>query len=455
MEWKMRGKVIHTMKEQQVQWGSRLGFILAAAGSAVGLGAVWKFPYMVAQFGGGAFLLIFLIFTLLVGLPMLMVEFTLGRLGRRPSIETFKHLGGHRAYGLIGLLGNIAAFILLSFYSVVGGWIMVYFVLATGNIFGKADVTAPGLFDVVTGTPWMVISGQAAFMLVTAWIVTGGIEKGIERASKIMMPLLFLTFILLIARSLTLPGAMEGVEFLLMPDFGALTSEAVLFALGQSFFALSIGTMGMLTYASYVKDDVNLSHSAGYIVLTTIVITIFAGLAVFPAVASFGMQDEAQGPGLLFIILPKVFAEITGGSWFYLLFILLFLFATLTSSISMIEINVSNVIRGRQEKRNKATWIFAVLIFLFGVPSTLSMSILSDVEIFSRSIFDTMDMLVSNIFMPLGALLTTLFLGWKVDLDRVSEALNVKQGLIFRTWVFIIRYLLPVIILFVFITALI
>src|SRR5699024_2662239 len=319
---------------------------------------------------------------LLVGLPMLMVEFTLGRLGRRPSIETFKHLGGHRAYGLIGLLGNIAAFILLSFYSVVGGWIMVYFVLATGNIFGKADVTAPGLFDVVTGTPWMVISGQAAFMLVTAWIVTGGIEKGIERASKIMMPLLFLTFILLIARSLTLPGAMEGVEFLLMPDFGALTSEAVLFALGQSFFALSIGTMGMLTYASYVKDDVNLSHSAGYIVLTTIVITIFAGLAVFPAVASFGMQDEAQGPGLLFIILPNV-------------------------------------------------------------------------EIFSRSIFDTMDMLVSNIFMPLGALLTTLFLGWKVDLDRVSEALNVKQGLIFRTWVFIIRYLLPVIILFVFITALI
>lgn len=443
------------MKGQQAQWGSRLGFILAAAGSAVGLGAVWKFPYMVAQFGGGAFLLIFLVFTLLVGLPMLMVEFTLGRMGKRPSIETFKFLGGHRAYGLIGLLGNIAAFILLSFYSVIGGWIMVYFVLALGNIFNMVDVTQPGLFEAVTGTPWMVVSGQAAFMIITAWIVTGGIEKGIERASKIMMPLLFLIFILLIARSLTLPGAMEGVEFLLMPDFSAIDSEAILFALGQSFFALSIGAMGMLTYASYVKDDVNLPHSAGYIVATTIIITIFAGLAVFPAVASFGMQEEAQGPGLLFIILPKVFAEIAGGAWFYLLFILLFLFATLTSSISMIEINVSNVIKGQQNKRNKATWIFAGLIFLFGVPSTLSMSVLADVEIFSRSIFDTMDMVVSNILMPLGALFATLFLGWKMDLNKVSEALNVKQGLIFKAWVFIIRYLLPVIILLVFVTALI
>ncbi|WP_411844463.1 sodium-dependent transporter [Salinicoccus sp. HZC-1] len=443
------------MKEQQAQWGSRLGFILAAAGSAVGLGAVWKFPYMVAQFGGGAFLLIFLVFTLLVGLPMLMVEFTLGRLGKRPSIETFKFLGGNSAYGLIGLLGNVAAFILLSFYSVIGGWIVVYFVLAIGNILNMVDVTQPGLFEAVTSTPWMVVSGQAAFMIITAWIVTGGIEKGIERASKIMMPLLFLTFILLIARSLTLPGAMEGVEFLLMPDFSAITSEAVLFALGQSFFALSLGAMGMLTYASYVKDDVNLPHSAGYIVATTIIITICAGLAVFPAVASFGMQDEAQGPGLLFIVLPKVFAEITGGAWFYLLFILLFLFATLTSSISMIEINVSNVIKGRQEKRNKATWIFAGLIFLFGVPSTLSMSILADVEIFSRSIFDTMDMLVSNIFMPIGALLATLFLGWKVDLNKVSEVLNVKQGFIFKAWVFIIRYLLPAVIVLVFATTLI
>ncbi|MFD2830878.1 sodium-dependent transporter [Corticicoccus populi] len=440
---------------EQSKWGSKLGFILAAAGSAIGLGALWRFPYMTAEHGGGAFLLVFLIFTLVVGLPLLLSEFVIGRASGRNPIDGFEYLGGKKGYRVLGWVGNIATMFLLSFYSVIGGWILIYLVVAGADLLNIMNISSYGAtFNEVITNPLYALLGQASFMLLTAVIVGQGIQQGIERASKIMMPLLFILFVIIIIRSLTLPNAMEGVSFFLTPDIGGITTEAILFALGQSFFALSIGVTAMMTYASYLDEKQNLTKSALYIVLMNVTISIMAGLAIFPAIASLNVEN-AEGPGLVFVVIPEVFNAIPFGMLFYILFLLVFLFATVTSSISMIEINVANTIKGDESKRKKVTYIFAAIIFLIGVPSALSEGVLNDVVFFAGTIFDNVDFLVSNILLPVGALIASVFTGYIMDKRMAMAQVNVSDGSkymwLFKTWIFMLKFLLPLIIIIVFI----
>ena len=436
-------------------WNSRIGFILAAAGSAIGLGAVWRFPYMTAEHGGGAFLFVFLLFTILIGLPLLISEFVIGRASGRNPIDGFEYLSGKKSLRLFGWIGHFGTMLLLSFYSVIGGWILIYLLIALLdllNLYTVNDYTAM-LGDVISN-PVYVIAAQGIFIFITAFVVAQGIQKGLERASKIMMPLLFILFLFIIIRSLSLPNAMEGVKYFLTPDFSELSANGVMFALGQSFFALSVGITQMMTYASYLKADQNLPKSASYIVLMNIAVSVMVGLAIFPAIASFGMES-VEGPGLVFVVLPEIFNAIPFGIIFYLMFLLAFLFATLTSAFSMIEINVANTVKGDQSKRKKTTYIYAVIVFAIGIPSALSEGLLNDFQFFAGTIFDNVDFLVSNILLPAGALFSSIFVGYILDKRIAMEQLNVTEGsksmLVFKGWIFTLRYILPAIILFVFI----
>jgi len=265
---------------EKSQWGSKIGFILASAGSAIGLGAVWKFPYMTAANGGGSFLLVFLIFTLLIGLPLLLAEFVLGRGAAVSAVKTFGKLGKNKKYNIFGIIGAFALFVLLSFYSVIGGWILVYLGISIADalgIYSASDYVA--LFSTIISNPWIALGAQAMFILLNVLIVSRGVQKGIERASKIMMPMLFIIFLIIITRSLTLPNSMAGVTYFLKPDFSKITTSGLLFALGQSFFALSIGVTAMLTYASYLNKQVNMVQSGVSVVMMNIAVSIMAGLA--------------------------------------------------------------------------------------------------------------------------------------------------------------------------------
>ncbi|HIH2936507.1 TPA: sodium-dependent transporter [Streptococcus pneumoniae] len=379
-----------TMSEKS-QWGSKLGFILASAGSVIGLGSVWKFPYMTAANGGGGFLLIFLISTILIGFPLLLAEFALGRSAGVSAIKTFGKLGKNNKYNFIGWIGAFALFILLSFYSVIGGWILVYLGIEFGKLFqlgGTGDYAQ--LFTSIISNPAIALVAQAAFILLNIFIVSRGVQKGIERASKVMMPLLFIIFVVIIGRSLSLPNAMEGVLYFLKPDFSKLTSAGPLYALGQSFFALSLGVTVMMP--------------------------------------------------LLFIVLPQLFDKMPFGTIFYVLF----LFATVTSSVVMLEINVGNITNQDNSKRAKWSVILGILTFVFGIPSALSYGVMADVHIFGKIFFDAMDFLASNLLMPFGALYLSLFTGYIFKKALAMEELHLderawKQGL-FQVWLFLLRF---------------
>lgn len=439
--------------EKSSQWGSKIGFILASAGSAIGLGAIWKFPYVMASNGGAAFFILFVLFTLVIGLPLLLAEFVIGRSSGTYSIAAFGKLTGNKRFNMIGHLGNIGVFLLLSFYSVIGGWILIYMMRTIYvMITGAGTKSYEGLFNYLISQPLFAIGGQFLFIAMTAVIVLNGVEKGIERASKIMMPLLFIAFLIIIIRSVTLPNSMEGISYFLKPDFMSLDRDSILFALGQSFFSLSVGFGGMLTYASYLDKKSDLVQSGLTVVLLNLMVTLMAGLAIFPATASLGI-DNAQGPGLLFVVLPYVFDHMVMGRAFYLLFLLLFFFATITSSISLLEINVANVTKGDNFKRKKAAIFIAAGLYIVGIPSVLSFGMLADVKFLAGTFFDNMDYLVSNILLPIGALLFSLFTGYILD-ERIAreELMKPAYMTLFKVWMFLLKFVIPIVIILVFLS---
>lgn len=428
------------------QWASKLGFILAAAGSAIGLGAIWKFPYMAGTNGGSIFVILFVISTIAIGLPILLAEFIMGRMGQADAITIFQRFGKSKWWTGIAWLGFAFGFIVLSFYSVVGGWILSYLVRA---LTGKLAVQDHGeLFASITSNPVEVLFGQFVFMFLTVWIVQGGIKGGIERASKWMMPLLFFFFILLAIRSLTLDGAMEGVRFLFVPDWSLLNGSTFLLALGQAFFSLSVGVTAMMTYASYLSKNEKLGQSAISVSLLNIVISILAGLVIFPAVFALG-GSPAEGPGLIFVILPAIFEQMPFGSFFMIIFFILMLFATLTSAIALLEIVISTGIRTRYDRRRRASWVFGSLIFIIGLPSALSFGILEDFSIFGNSFFDFADIITSRIGMPIGALFISLFAGFVLTNTQTSKELGVSKPL-HNIWKFLVRFLVPLAIVIIF-----
>lgn len=444
------------MKAKTEQWSTKLGFILSSAGAAIGLGAIWKFPYMTGMNGGGAFFLLFIAFTVIIGLPILIAEFVIGRGAQTEAVSAYKTLAPNSGWSIIGKWGVAGAFILMSFYSVVGGWVLIYGVLSIPGMIIKDSANYQELFATITGSPAITILGLALFILINVIVISFGIKNGIEKSSKILMPLLFVFFIILVIRAVTFEGAMDGLRFFLQPDFSKLTASTILYALGQSFFSLAVGISVMVTYSSYLKKDVSLPMSAVSVSIMNILVSLLAGLAIFPVVFAFGLKPT-EGPGLLFIVLPEAFAQMPFGEVFLSLFLLLFLFAVLTSSFSMLEIITSAFTEKKQRSRKKVALIVGFIVFIAGIPAALSSSNLADFKIFGLTVFDASDFLVSNIMLPGGCLLIALFIGFRMDKTLMRQEFSYGNNLspsIYKAWFQLMRWLVPITIIIVFLGSL-
>ncbi|MUK88378.1 hypothetical protein GMD78_08245 [Ornithinibacillus sp. L9] len=438
------------------QWTSRLGFILSSAGAAVGLGAIWKFPYMTGMNGGGAFFFLFILFTVLIGLPILIAEFIIGRGSQREAVSAYQFLAPKSGWTIIGRWGVVGCFLLMSFYCVVGGWVLIYSILSIVGLVIQDQANYQQLFATVSENPFITLLGLAGFLVINIIVISFGIKRGIEKSTKVLMPLLFIFFIIIVFRSVTFEGAMEGIKFFLQPDFSQITREGILYALGQSFFSLAVGFSTMVTYSSYLGKDVSLPMSAASVSLMNIVISLLAGLAIFPVVFSFGLTP-AEGPGLLFMVLPEAFGQMPFGEVFLSLFLLLFLFAIMTSSFSMLEIITSAFTANQKNSRTKVASIAGVVIFFAGIPAALSSSYMSHIKIFGLTVFDATDFLVSNILLPGGCLLIALFIGFKMDKALMKKEFYYSNNLpagMFPIWLQIMRWIVPVTIIIVFLGSL-
>ena len=427
-------------------WASRLGFILAAAGSAVGLGNIWKFPYITGENGGGAFVLVYLICILLVGLPIMIAELMIGRHTRRDAVGAFIVLEGPRSWWqTAGWVSVAAAFIILSYYSVVAGWTLDYVYRAlVGSFSGQSPSTIEGMFSGLIADGPRQLLWHLAFIILCLGIVIGGVQKGIERWSKILMPLLFILLVLLFMNGMFSKGAWEGICFMFRPDFHRLTWGSVLEALGHAFFTLSLGMAAMITYGSYLKRDEDLLGASLRVVVLDTAIALMAGLAIFPIVFAVGLKPGA-GPGLIFKTIPVVFSQIPGGYILAILFFLLVAFAALTSAISLLEAQVAYLIDERGWGRKRATSFLAGLAFVVGIPTALSYNALANWKVIGDlSFFDSADLLASNYLLPISGLLISIYVGWFWNgTEEKEELMAGGAGWVYPTWHFIIRYISP------------
>lgn len=445
------------MHKTRDSFGSKFGAIAALAGSAVGLGNIWKFPYEAGNNGGGVFLLVYIFFTVAIGLPVMLSEFIIGRHTQKSSFGAFKILAPNSSWHYFGLLVISTAAIILSFYGTVAGWTLEYIYLALVNTFhGLSSEDINATFNNFISNPYKAIFWQIIFMAMTAGIVLAGVKKGIERFSKTMMPLLFVIIIALGIRACTLDGAMEGIKFLFTPKLSQLTAQGILSALGQAFFSLSIGMGVLLTYASYIKKNENLTRISLQVITTDTLVAILAGVAIFPAVFAFNI-DPQSGPGLVFLTLPKVFQSMQFGYVWALMFFVLLAVAALTSAISLLEVVVAYLVEEKKYSRIKATIITVIVITSLGILTTLSFGPLKDVTIFGLTLFDLFDYVSSNILLPVGGILISIFAGWRLDkallLEELSNGGKLKVRL-FRPFVFILKYVAPVFIFLIILNVL-
>ncbi len=448
------------MKKRE-NFGSRFAVIAAMAGSAVGLGNIWRFPYILGEYGGAAFIILYILATAVVALPIFYAESVIGRRSGCDTFGAMRKLAPGSSWRWVGLLTIISPLLILSYYSVVGGWSVEY--LFKSLSFSFTDIPASevsGFFGKFISSTWQPIFAHTAFMLAVAVIVLGGVKRGIELFSKVAMPALFVLILIILVYSLTLPGAVEGVKYLLKPDFSRITGDAVAAALGQSFFSLSLGVGTILTYASYVKKEENLLSSGLGTAVSDLLFALLAAFAVMPAVFAAGLQPGA-GPGLVFETLPYVFHQMGEGvpmlsTLVSSIFFAAILAAALTSAISMLEVGVAFLTDERGMKRTTATLLIAFCCWLVGIVCSLSFGPLSGTRILGLSFFDLLDKLCSDWLLPLGGLLFTLFVGWKMSREDVRDELtnggtcNLR---LFRFVYFLIRYVAPVGILVVFLTS--
>lgn len=432
---------------------SKFGILCAAAGSAVGLGNIWRFPYVVGESGGAAFLLVYLGLVLLLGFPVMLSEFLIGRRAQRNAFGSFRLLAPGKKWWLVGVMGIAAAFMILAFYSTIAGWTLEYLANSLTNSFaGKSSDELGNMFQEFHTQSFRPLLWQFIFMVMTAGIILGGVRKGIEKYTKILMPFLVLLLLIMAIRALTLPGAMGGLSFLFKPDFSEINSRVFLSALGQAFFSLSIGMGTLITYGSYIGKNNNLSSISIEVSVVDTLIAILAGIAIFPAVFAFGL-DPAEGPGLIFHVLPNIFQQMPGGYFFAVIFFMLLVIAALTSSISILEVVVAFLVEELGIVRSKATLLATVAAMFVGVFCTLSFGVLGDVTIGSLSIFGLLDFTASNILLPLGGLLIVLFVGWYLKDSEVKDELS-NGGLLklklYKLFRFIIKFIAPVAIAIVF-----
>lgn len=440
---------------ERENFGSKIGVILAAAGSAVGLGNIWRFPILTGENGGAAFIIIYIGCILLLGIPIMMSEFLIGRHTHANTAGAYRKLAPNTQWKWVGRLGVLSGFVILSYYSVVAGWTVEYTMLAATNAFdGKTAADFPSIFNEFVSHPWKPLLLGLVFMILTHVIVVRGITSGIEKASKIMMPALFIILVALAICSVCLPGASAGVEFLLKPDFSKIDGGTVLAAMGQAFFSLSLGLGCLCTYASYFGKDTNLGKTAVNVSVIDTFVAVMSGFIIFPAVFSAGYQlgDGDIGPSLLFITMPTVFQQIFGSAtfvaWiFATLFYFLLIMAALTSTISMHEVVTAYVSEEFSMKRRKAAWIVTLACSFVGVFCALSFGPLNGVRLFDMTIFDIFDYVSSNIFLPVGGLFISIFTGWYLDRKLVKDEIT-NEGTVrapyFKVIIFVLRYVAPV-----------
>ena len=436
-------------------FSSKFGFIAAAAGSAIGLGNIWQFPYVAGQNGGAAFLLLYVGWILFIGLPIMIGEIAIGRKTRSNPYGAYKALGG-KSWALVGLFGIICGIMILSFYNVVSGWAFGYFINAAfGDLLQESDYS--GFFGNFVHDFGDNLIYSLGFMLITAFIVYQGVQKGIEGAAKLLMPTLFVLLISLIVYGLTLPNAMDGVRFYLFPDFSLINGASIYSALGQAFFSLSLGMGALITYGSYIGKDDNIVSSAGLVSITDTSVSFLAGLMIFPLVFSTG-QSPSEGPGLVFVALPAVFesmgpllGKFIGGGFFLLL-----CFAALTSTISLLEVPVSFLVDEKKWSRGKAVIIMAAIIFTVGVPSMLGFGAVdmftnfAEYEGGSKAVMDVVQDVFYVIGLPLGGLLMSIFIARKWKIENMSEEVSIgnpgyKGSLLEKFITVMISYICPLV----------
>ncbi|VVD73090.1 sodium-dependent transporter [Pandoraea fibrosis] len=429
--------------EGRATWGSRLGFVLAAAGSAVGLGAVWKFPYVVGQHGGGAFLMVYLGCVLSLGVALLLAEMTIGRLTGKSITTALRELGGRR-WAWVGRIATFNAFAILSFYVVVGGWTVAYLQRAiTGKVLAADTERLVSEFSAFIADPVASLVSMGVFLGLTCVIVAAGVQKGIERAGKWLMPALFVLMLLVIARALTLPGAMAGVAWFLTPDFSLISGSTLLEALGLAFFSLSLGAGMIVVYGSYLPKNARLAGAAVWVATLATLACFLAGLMILPAVFAFGVAPNA-GPGLTFITMPAIFAQMPLGHVVAVAFFLLLLFAALTSAVSLFEPVTAFLIDEYQWRRGPAVVAVLVATFLFGAPAALSFGVWSDIRLFDRTIFDLMDYVTVNLLMPAGGLCVAFFVGVCIWPSARTVLEGTRWQWFVRVWRVLLLVLTPV-----------
>ena len=439
------------------EWSSRLAFILAATGSAVGLGNIWRFPYLTGESGGGAFVLIYLACVLLIGVPVMMAEIMLGRRGRQSPINTMRTLaeeeGCSPAWQGLGWMGMVGGFLILSFYSVVAGWTLAYvFRTGSGMFTGATSEGVTAIFNNLVGDPERLLAWHTLFMVMTTVVVARGVRSGLEQAVRFLMPTLFLLLVVMVGYAMNTGAYEAAIDYLFKPDFSKLTWTVGLSALGQAFFSLSLGMGAIMIYGSYLSHTASIPRMTFVIALMDTGVALLAGLAIFPLVFAYDLAPQG-GPGLIFMTLPIAFGQMPGGAVFGSLFFMLLVFAAWTSSISLLEPIVAWLVENRGMKRVMAAVWAGLAAWLIGLGSLFSLNIWSDYKLFGKTFFDLVEYLTANIMLPIGGLLIAIFAVWRMSDESTRSELGLNEGMAYRGWRFLVRYLVPVAIIFVFLNV--
>ena len=446
------------------QWSSRLAFILAATGSAVGLGNIWKFPYIAGENGGGAFVLVYLLCIAVIGIPIMMAEVLIGRRGRQSPINTMRSLAreenASRAWVILGWAGVLAGFLILSYYSVIAGWALSYVFRTGSGLF--TGLTADGVQSIFTGfvsDPERLLAWHTIFMVMTMMVVARGVRGGIEKAVKFLMPALFVLLFVLVGYAWNSGAFDQGVSFLFQPDFSKISANGILIAMGHAFFTLSLGMGAIMVYGSYLPSGASIARTVITVSLMDTLVALLAGLAIFPIVFANGLEP-GTGPGLIFQTLPIAFGHMQYGEFFGMLFFVLLVFAAWSSSISLIEPAVAWLVENKGITRVFASIVVGLVTWLFGLLTVLSFNLWSDVKLLSKfevfkdsTIFDLLDYLTANIMLPLGGLLIAIFAAWKMSRESTVDELGMGDRFFYPLWRFLVRYITPIAVIIVFLKA--
>ncbi len=439
------------------EWSNRWIFILAATGSAVGLGNIWKFPYIAGENGGGAFVLVYLVCIALIGIPIMMAEVLLGRRGRKSPINTMAELaeeeGVSRSWSLLGWSGVLAGFLILSYYSVIAGWALSYVEKAiTEQFTGQSPENIGKLFEGFVGNPRDLLFWHSLFMLMTMFVVARGVRKGLEAAIRFLMPALFILLTIMVGYAINTGAFGQGVEFLFTPNFSALSWNSVLIAMGHAFFTLSLGMGAIMIYGSYMPHDASIAKTSMMVAGADTLVALLAGMAIFPIVFANGLEPGA-GPGLVFVTLPIAFGQMDGGWILGTIFFVLLTFAAWSSAISLIEPAVAWLVENRGWDRLKASILAGLITWIVGIGTVLSFNEWSGYKLFDKTFFDLLDYLTANIMLPLGGLFIAVFVAWIMGRNSSLDELEMGDHVGFKTWYFLVRFVTPLAVVIVFLKA--